>query len=66
MIDVAEVQCGDPNCAPIDTVFTFVWQSGGKGVFALPMTPEEIVEEELRESFPVSLYDHVSDMIFSC
>ena len=29
LVDVAEVVCGDPTCAPIDTVFTIVWQSGG-------------------------------------
>lgn len=52
-MDVAEVVCGDPTCAPIDTVFTLVWQSGGKGVFALPMSAAEITKEDLIDSFPV-------------
>lgn len=56
-IDVREVICGDPNCAPIDTVFTFIWMSEGegkkgKGMFAIPLAPDEIAEEELRDFFP--------------
>jgi hypothetical protein len=53
LVDVAEVACGDPSCAPIDTVFTLVWQSGGKGVFALPMLASEVTKEDLIDSFPV-------------
>ena len=30
MLDINEVVCGDPTCAPVDTVFTLVWQTGGK------------------------------------
>jgi len=53
LLDVKEVQCGDPGCAPVDTVFTLVWQSGGRGVFALPFSPEEIqTQDELAEMFP--------------
>ena len=55
LVDVAEVVCGDPTCAPIDTVFTIVWQSGGKGVFALPMTATEVTKEDLIDTFPVRL-----------
>ena len=29
IIDVKEIICGDPSCAPIDTVVTMVWNSGG-------------------------------------
>lgn len=54
-MDVAEVVCGDPSCAPIDTVFTLVWQSGGKGVFALPMLAAEVTKEDLIDAFPVSI-----------
>jgi len=53
LLDVKEIQCGDPGCAPVDTVFTLVWQSGGRGVFALPYAPEELqTQEELRALFP--------------
>ena len=30
-MDINEVVCGDPTCAPIDTVFTLIWEAGGKG-----------------------------------
>lgn len=30
LIDAKEVVCGDPSCAPVDTVITLVWESGGK------------------------------------
>eukprot|EP00601_Ochromonadales_sp_CCMP2298_P030933 CAMPEP_0173335084 /NCGR_PEP_ID=MMETSP1144-20121109/5782_1 /TAXON_ID=483371 /ORGANISM="non described non described, Strain CCMP2298" /LENGTH=230 /DNA_ID=CAMNT_0014280181 /DNA_START=169 /DNA_END=861 /DNA_ORIENTATION=+ len=52
IVDVKEVVCGDPSCAPIDTVFTFLWQSGGKGVFAIPLTAVEISRDELVDFFP--------------
>lgn len=53
LLDIKEVVCGDPSCAPIDTVFTFVWQSGGRGVFAIPFSPAEIqTQSELAEMFP--------------
>ena len=29
LIDVKEVICGDPSCAPVDTVITLVWKDGG-------------------------------------
>ena len=45
MIDVKEVQCGDPDCSPIDTMITLVWKEGGRGMFALPLSPEEIDED---------------------
>lgn len=59
LVDVNEVACGDPTCAPIDTVFTLVWQSGGKGVFALPMMAAEVTKDDLIDSFPVSTPFHL-------
>jgi hypothetical protein len=53
-LDIREVVCGDPSCAPVDTVFTLIWQSGGKGVFALPLEPKEVTQDDLIENFPVS------------
>lgn len=52
-LDIREVICGDPSCAPVDTVFTLLWPSGGKGVFALPFEPKEVTQDDLIESFPV-------------
>lgn len=63
LVDVAEVACGDPTCAPIDTVFTLVWQSGGKGVFALPMLASEVTKDDLIDAFPVSLSPPLADVL---
>jgi len=52
LIDVSEVVCGDPSCAPVDTVFTFVWEPAGKGLFSIPAEPHEIDQDFLEEEFP--------------
>lgn len=52
IMDVKEVICGDPNCAPVDTVFTIAWADGGRGVFGLPFAPEELSQEDMDELFP--------------
>jgi len=53
LMDVKEVQCGDPECAPIDTIFTMVWTtSNGRGMIALPLSPEEVTQDDLIDNFP--------------
>lgn len=59
IIDVSEVVCGDPSCAPVDTFFTLVWETSGKGVFAIPAEMAEISKDELKENFPVRA--HIKD-----
>ena len=54
-LDIREVICGDPTCAPIDTVFTLIWPNGGQGLFAIPSAPNEISQDDLIEFFPVSV-----------
>jgi hypothetical protein len=54
IIDVSEVVCGDPSCAPVDTFFTLVWETSGKGVFAMPAEVKDISKEDLDDFFPVS------------
>lgn len=53
-MDVKEVQCGDPSCAPVDTVFTLVWGDGGRGVFTLPFAIDELQQEDIVDVFPDS------------
>ena len=53
IIDVSEVICGDPSCAPIDTVFTLVWEPSGKGLFSIAAPPSDVTREELPDEFPV-------------
>jgi hypothetical protein len=55
-INVREIQCGDPNCSPIDTVITMVWESGGRGMFGLPMEISEVELDILKEFFPVFVF----------
>lgn len=53
IMDIKEVVCGDPKCAPIDTVFTLLWPGDGRGMFAVPFAPEDIqTQDELAELFP--------------
>lgn len=53
MLDVKDVQCGDPSCGgPVDTVFTLVWADGFRGIFSLPFSPDELEEDELQDYFP--------------
>lgn len=58
VMDINEVACGDPTCAPIDVVFTMVWPNGGRGMFALPMSAAEVLEEDIQDLFPVSYILH--------
>mmetsp|Transcript_15847 Transcript_15847/g.15242 ORF Transcript_15847/g.15242 Transcript_15847/m.15242 type:complete len:198 (-) Transcript_15847:797-1390(-) len=51
-INVQEVQCGDPNCAPIDTAVTIVFPSGGRGMLGLPFESVEVTEDILLRGFP--------------
>jgi len=52
VLDISEVICGDPTCAPVDTAFTFVWEPVGKGMFGIPKAPEEITKDDILEDFP--------------
>ena len=51
-INVSEVQCGDPECAPIDTVIVVQFKSGGKGMLGIPCEMKEVDDEFLDEFFP--------------
>mmetsp|Transcript_16041 Transcript_16041/g.11571 ORF Transcript_16041/g.11571 Transcript_16041/m.11571 type:complete len:233 (-) Transcript_16041:208-906(-) len=52
IIDVSEVICGDPSCAPVDTVVTLVWEPSGKGLFSIAASPAELTRDDLQEEFP--------------
>ena len=55
LINVVEQVCGDPNCSPVDTVVTLTWSnydSGGRGIFAIPMEAADITDEDVLEFFP--------------
>ena len=50
-ISVKEMVCGDPACAPIDTIFQFMFPNG-RGMYGMPMAPDEIEDDDLVEYFP--------------
>mmetsp|Transcript_14828 Transcript_14828/g.36277 ORF Transcript_14828/g.36277 Transcript_14828/m.36277 type:complete len:192 (+) Transcript_14828:343-918(+) len=54
LVSVQEVQCGDPQCAPIDTAITVQFESGQQGMFGLPMEAWEVSMEELKTMFPTA------------
>ena len=51
-VHVQEVQCGDPTCAPIDTVVMIMFDSGGRGQFGMPMESREVTAEVLEQFVP--------------
>jgi len=51
-LSVQEVQCGDPDCAPIDTAIAILFPAGGRGMLGLPMEAHEVTLEILEENFP--------------
>mmetsp|Transcript_9670 Transcript_9670/g.20497 ORF Transcript_9670/g.20497 Transcript_9670/m.20497 type:complete len:189 (+) Transcript_9670:438-1004(+) len=51
-VSVQEIVCGDPECAPIDTLITIVFENGKDGMLGLPMEAWEVTKEELESKFP--------------
>jgi hypothetical protein len=43
------VACGDPTCAPIDTVVQFTWQEGLSKPLGMPMTSAEVTAEDIEQ-----------------
>ena len=51
-LNVQEVQCGDPECAPIDTVIQLTWDAPGLSKpLGIPKPSEEVTEEDVVEIF---------------
>lgn len=51
-ISVQEVQCGDPDCSPIDVAVAILFPRGGRGMVGLPMMAKDVRKSHLQESFP--------------
>jgi hypothetical protein len=51
-LSVQEIQCGDPECAPIDTAIAILFPAGGRGMMGLPLEAHEVTKELLEENFP--------------
>ena len=51
-ISVQEIQCGDPECAPIDTAVSILFNAGGRGMMGLPLEAKDVTREDLESEFP--------------
>ena len=47
-VNVAEVVCGDPTCAPIDTVVTLTWEKGLSKPLGIPKDSATVTEEDVE------------------
>ncbi|EEH55485.1 uncharacterized protein MICPUCDRAFT_40998 [Micromonas pusilla CCMP1545] len=56
VVDVSEVQCGDPNCAPIDTIVRLIFPNECGTVFGVPCEAHEVEEEDILSMMPPDEY----------
>lgn len=47
-INVREVICGDPTCAPVDTFVMLIWESGETRHLQIPKPVNEVFEEDVE------------------
>ena len=52
VVDVSEAACGDPQCAPIDTIIRIIYRGGCGTVFGIPCEADEVEEEEVSRLMP--------------
>ena len=48
------MQCGDPSCAPIDTIVRIIYQNQCGTVFGIPCEAQDVEEMDIQESMPPS------------
>lgn len=53
-VSVQEVQCGDPECSPIDVAIAIMFPSGGRGMLGIPMEAKDVSNEALLDVFPTT------------
>ena len=47
-----QAQCGDPDCAPIDTIVRIIYQGQCGTVFGMPCEAWEVKPEDVEECMP--------------
>jgi len=52
VVDVSEIQCGDPECAPIDTVIRIIYRDACGTAFGIPCEVEEVEVEDVERQMP--------------
>jgi hypothetical protein len=53
-VTVSEVICGDPECAPVDTIFRLVYKDAPIKMFGVPKEVEDVTLEDLKEFAPTA------------
>jgi len=51
-VEVSEVQCGDPNCSPVDTAVRIYFPKGTHLDTGFPLEVEEVTQEDILEEMP--------------
>jgi len=52
VVDVSEIQCGDPECAPIDTVIRIIYRDACGTAFGIPCEVEEVEVGDVERQMP--------------
>lgn len=52
VVDVSEIQCGDPECAPIDTVIRIIYRDACGTAFGIPCEAEEVEVGDVESQMP--------------
>ena len=47
LINAREVQCGDPNCSPVDVAIAIVFKNGRRAMCGIPMAMTEVRQEDV-------------------
>ena len=47
LINAREVQCGDPNCSPVDVAIAIVFKNGRRAMCGIPMAMSEVRQEDV-------------------
>mmetsp|Transcript_9038 Transcript_9038/g.13910 ORF Transcript_9038/g.13910 Transcript_9038/m.13910 type:complete len:350 (+) Transcript_9038:26-1075(+) len=49
-MNVREVACGDPTCAPIDTVLAFIFRNGRRAMTGIPLEMRQIKKNDIAQT----------------
>lgn len=53
-VTVSEMVCGDPECAPIDTIIRIIYRDAPIKTFGIPKEVEDISLDDLKEFMPTA------------
>lgn len=53
-VSVSEMLCGDPECAPVDTIFRLIYKDAPIKTFGIPKEVEDVSLDDLSEFMPTA------------